>query len=93
MELESDLYRYKGSHMTFFTFSTVTVTKHHSWQPHRIRWRLAIIISEEGYSSSIGENISDVNLIISFLQQLIDDDRLSDLCCNSEVRVVGKREI
>jgi hypothetical protein len=45
----------------------------------------------EGYSSSIGENISGVNPIISFktfLQQLIDDDRLSDSCWNSEMREV-----
>ena len=47
--------------------------------------------SEEGYSSSIGENISDVNPIIlfkTFLKRLMDDDRLSDSCWNSEMREV-----
>jgi hypothetical protein len=47
--------------------------------------------SEEGYSSSIGENIPDVHPVISFktfLQRLIDDDRLTDSCWNSEMREV-----
>jgi hypothetical protein len=45
--------------------------------------------SEEGYSS-IGESLSDVNLIISFktsLQRVMDDDRLSNSCWNSEREV------
>ena len=46
--------------------------------------------SEEGYSS-MGESLSDINPIISFkifLQQVIDDDRLSDSYWNSEMREV-----
>ena len=46
--------------------------------------------NEEGYSS-IEESLSDVNPIISFktfLQRVIDDDRLSDSCWNSEMREV-----
>ena len=47
--------------------------------------------SGEGYPSSIGENIPDVHPILSFktfLQRLIDDDRLTDSCWNSEIREV-----
>ena len=46
--------------------------------------------SEEGHSS-IGESLSDVNPITSFkifLQRVLDDDRLSDSCWNSEKREV-----
>ena len=46
--------------------------------------------SKEGYSS-IGEGLSDVNPIIwfkIFLQRVIDNDRLSDSCWNSEMREV-----
>ena len=46
--------------------------------------------SEEG-DSSIGESLSDVNPLISFktfLQRVMDDDRLSDSCWNSEMREV-----
>ena len=46
---------------------------------------------EEEGNSSIGESFSDINPIISFktfLQRVIDDDRLSDSCWNSEMREV-----
>ena len=42
--------------------------------------------SEEGLHSSIGETLFDVNPMISFktfLQRVMDDDRLSDSCRNS----------
>ena len=44
----------------------------------------------EGHSS-VGESISDINPIISFktfLQRVMDDDRLTDSCWNSEKREV-----
>jgi hypothetical protein len=46
--------------------------------------------NEEGYSS-IGESLFDVNQIMSFktfLQRVMDDDRLKDSCWNSEKREV-----
>ena len=45
----------------------------------------------EGGDSSIGESLSDVNPLIlfkTFLQRVMDDDRLSDSCWNSEKREV-----
>ena len=47
--------------------------------------------SEEGYSSIGEESLFDVNPIMSFktfLQRVMDDDRLSDSCWNSEMREV-----
>ena len=47
--------------------------------------------SEEERSSSIGEGASDVNSVTpmgAFLQRVMDDDRLSDSCWNSEMREV-----
>ena len=64
---------------------------------HGLNTRLEEKKSEEGYSSSTGENISDANPIILykiFLKRFMDDDRLSDSCWNLEMREVeGKREI
>jgi hypothetical protein len=47
-------------------------------------------MSEEGHSI-VGEKLSEINPIISFktfLQRVMDDDRLSDSCWNSEKREV-----
>ena len=54
-------------------------------------WKLWFEGARQTDKESIGEGLPDVNPIMTmktFLQRVMDDDRLSDSCWNSEMREV-----